>query len=470
MREKFKKMKNNLKIRLIVSNLVIAVVLVFSLYFISNYFFQKQFQSYIISQQEVKNKEIVQVISNAYNPDGSPPELSFFEKLGTDLLEQHLILTVYNEKQEQIFCMACLQRESCRHSMNSMKDMMTSLYPNLKGKYVETNYSIEKNEAQVGSITLGYFGPFFYNERDFQFVQTFNDSFALITIFALFGSVALGIFSAAKISKPIMRIHEKTKQISEGNYSGTVYVGKHDTVEIKELAQSVNSLAHNLENQLFLKQRMAGDFTHEFLTPLTVLQGTIEAMLDGVFEVNQERLQQLRNEVERLSRMVYEIELVVTSSPSLEYEKEMIDFGILISEVIQTFETELYKKNQTIHFQEQTMFLNASKDKMKQVVFNLLSNAIKYTNDNGKITISLNQTDEFTVFQIEDTGIGIEEENIPYLFEYLYKVDPSRTRSVGGSGIGLYVVKTIVDAHKGNIEVKSVYGKGTTFIVKLPNK
>lgn len=463
-------MKINLRVRLILSNILISILLVFTLYFVSNYFFQKQFQKYVMVQQGVKNKEIVQVISNAYGDKRELPSMEFFEEFGNNLLDQHIILTVYNEKNEQLFCMACSQKESCNHSINSMKDMMKSMYPNLKGEYIEEKYNIIKNDQTLGYINLGYFGPFFYNESDREFVQTFNDIFVLITILSLFGSVGLGIFSASKISNPILRIKEKTKQIADGDYSGKIIVSKADTIEIQELASSVNNLARNLNEQLVLKKRMAGDFTHEFLTPLTTLQGTIEAMLDGVFEVNEERLQSLKLEVERLSRMVFDInKLVQTKTDNDEYQKEKINLGEIIEQTLIFYETELHHKNIKLSYQKKDYYLNASKDKINQVVINLISNAIKYSNNNGTIDIQLKQTKETTTFSIKDTGIGISEEDLPYIFEYLYKVDKSRTRAVGGSGIGLYVVKGIIDDHHGIIEVKSTLNKGTTFTITLPN-
>ncbi len=462
-------MKINLKVRMILSNILISILLVFTLYFVSNYFFQKQFQKYVMVQQAVKNKEIVQVITNAYGESGEVPNITFFEDFGNDLLKQHMILTVYNEKNEQIFCMACSQKESCNHTINSMKDMMKSMYPNLKGEYIEDKYEIIKNDQSLGYVNLGYFGPFFYNESDRKFVQTFNDIFVLITVLSLFGSVGLGIFSASKISKPIMKIKEKTKQISAGDYSGKIIVSKSDTVEIQELATSVNSLARNLNEQLVLKKRMAGDFTHEFLTPLTTLQGTIEAMIDGIFEVSPERLQNLKLEVERLSRMVYDIDKLVETNNRSEYKKEKINLGEIVDQVLTTFETELHRKKINLIYQKKDFYLVASKDKISQVVINLISNAIKYTNICGTIEIKLEQTTENTIFVIRDTGIGISEEDIPYIFEYLYKADKSRTRAMGGSGIGLYVVKNIVDDHNGTIDVKSILNVGTTFTVILPN-
>lgn len=464
-------MRKDLKVQLILSYILISVILVLSLYFVSIYFFQKQFQNYIIKQQEIKNQEIVQIITNAYSKDGKVPDINFFEEYGETLLEQYIILSVYNENDVQVFCMACVQKDNCSHTINGMKQMMKNIYPNFKGNYVEKKLDIVKNGKKLGYVNIGYFGPFFYSESDQHFIKNFNSVFILIAILSLLVSIVLGLITANKISNPIKKVINKTKNISNGDYSGKIDIRKKYNKEIIELANSVNNLASNLKNQLAIKKQMAGDFSHEFLTPLTTIQGNIEAMIDGVFEPTKERLENLKSEVQRLSRMVYEIDKIVAiTNERSELNKINFDLTELINNTLQNFETELYNKKINLNFNNNKCDVFADKDKINQVIINLISNAIKYTQESGNISISLKQTKKNTIIVVEDSGIGIDKADLPYIFEYLYRVDKCRCRNTGGSGIGLYVVKNIIDSHNGEIEVNSKLGVGTKFTIILPNK
>lgn len=463
-------MKLNLKFRLTISYIIISIFLVLTLYIISNYFFQKQFQTYILEQQDIKNEEIRQVITNSYSQDGTPPSLEFLKEFGDNLLEQNLILSVYDKNDVEVFCISCIKQDKCTHALKSAENMMNDIYPDFKGKYVEKRLAIEKNGRYLGYISIGYYGPFFFNESDDRFVSTFNNVFIFITILSFGFSIFLGIVSANKIANPIKKVIKKTKDISDGNYSGKIELNA-NTKEIDELANSVNVLTNNLNNQLILKKQMASDFTHEFLTPLTAIQSNIDAIMDGVFEPTKDRLAGLKLQSERLSRMVVEIDkLVSVSNEILKLEKTKFDLSEVTQHIIKTFETEIYTKKLKINFTNEPIFIYASKDKISQVIINLLSNAIKYSNDNGIIDIEISQLNRNTIFSIEDNGIGISKKDLPYVFEYLYRADKSRDRNTGGSGIGLYVVKSIVEAHNGKVEVSSKFNFGTKLTVILPNE
>ncbi len=463
-------MKMKLKLKLTLSYIAISVLLVFSLFLISYHFFQKQFQNYIVNQQQLKNKEIVEVITNAYTRDGFPPDTSFFEDFADNLLNQYLILSVYNNDDKMIFCMACMQKDSCNHTINNMKQMMKDIYPNFKGKYVEEKLDIIKNGQNLGYIKIGFFGPFFYSESDQAFIKTFNSMFLLIAIISLVVSIIVGILIANGIEKPIKKVIKKTKEISNGDYSGKIDV-KTSTTEILELANSINSLTNNLKYQLTIKKQMAGDFTHEFLTPLASIQGSIEAIIDGVFEATPKRLEGIKNEVERLARMVFDIEKIVSNTDkNINLVKSEFNVSNIIENSIKIFEVELYTKKIKLHFNKKNIKLFADKDKISQVMVNLISNAIKYTDNNGNLTINATQENFNVKIEVIDNGCGIEAENLKYIFEYLYRTDKSRSRDTGGSGIGLYVAKSIVEAHDGNIRVESEINKGSKFIVSIPNK
>lgn len=463
-------MKLNLKFRLTMSYILISIFLVLVLYIVSNFFFQKQFQTYILEQQDIKNEEIRQVIINAYLQDGTPPSLEFLKEFGDNLLEQNLILSVYDKNEVEVFCISCIKEDKCNHALKNAEDMMNDIYPNFKGEYIEKRLAIEKNDRYLGYISIGYYGPFFFNESDNRFIQAFNNVFIFIAILSFIISIVLGVVSANKIANPIKKVIKKTKDISDGDYSGKIELNA-NTKEIDELANSVNVLTNNLNNQLILKKQMASDFTHEFLTPLTAIQSSIDAIMDGIFEPTNDRLAGLKLQSERLSRMVVEIDkLISVSNETLKLEKTKFDLSEITANIIKTFETEIYAKKLKVNFVNKPISMYASKDKISQVIINLLSNAIKYSNDNGIIDIEISKLNGNILFSIKDNGIGIAKKDLPYIFEYLYRADKSRDRNTGGSGIGLYVVKSIVEAHNGKVEVSSKLNFGTKFTVILPNK
>lgn len=455
-----------LKNKLILSYIIISLLWGCLLFFIGNYFFERQFKNYILKSLEIKYEEIKQTIINAYDSDGNPPHDDFFIEYGNRLIDQNLILTVYDANNNEVFCMACVDEDVCNHKLVSMEEMMRKLYPNFKGYYSEKRVVIVKNDRYLGYASIGFYGPYFYNQDEYNFVKNFNNLLLLIVFIFFIISIALGIYSANKISKPIKKVIDQTKNISNGDYSKNIRF-KNNILEVNELINSINTLTNNLNIQLKTKKQMANDFTHEFLTPLTVIQNNIEAIIDGVFKPTNDRLNLIKNEVERLTRMINDVEkLVALTDEKIELKKTKFDVRLLIEDVLKNFETQIKIRNIQIIFENKQLDILADYDKMTQVMFNLISNAIKYNKTNGYIKIDLDNIKNTIV--IEDNGIGIHTKDIPFIFEYLYRVDKSRNKEVEGLGIGLYVVKNIIDAHNGSISISSKLKKGTKFVIKLP--
>jgi signal transduction histidine kinase len=214
---------------------------------------------------------------------------------------------------------------------------------------------------------------------------------------------------------------------------------------------------------------MAGDYAHEFRTPLTSLQSNLEGMIDGIFEVTPERLESCREEILRLTRMISDIDKIVElESDSLVLHKENFDFTKLLNQVLTNFERQIFDKHIVLSVTASPLAIYADKDKISQVLVNLISNAIKYTGIDGKIYIEISDEKDSVKFSITDNGIGIAPDDLPNIFEHLYRADLSRARYTGGSGIGLSVAKAIITAHGGIITAESELNKGSkfTFVIK----
>lgn len=290
--------------------------------------------------------------------------------------------------------------------------------------------------------------------------------FTALSLITLIIALGISVLFATRISDPLKLLNTKTKEIASGNY-GDKIVHHTNIVEADDLIDSVNSLASTLELQQAVKKQMARDYAHEFRTPLAAMQSNLEGIIDGVFEPTNERIESIRQEILRLSRMVSEIDKIVEIEKSdSSLKKEEFDLRELLQQTILSFENEAVAKNIVFRLKAEPCKIIADRDKISQVVVNLLSNALKYT-DEGQVVITLKSYSDVVCFSIADTGIGISDDDLPYIFEHLYRSDKSRTRDTGGAGIGLAVAKSIVNAHGGKIEVASELSKGSKFIVTL---
>jgi len=261
-----------------------------------------------------------------------------------------------------------------------------------------------------------------------------------------------------------------TTEIAEGNYEirFTEHTG---TKELDALVSSINNLASTLEKQEVIRKQLTSDVSHELRTPLTTIGTHIEAMIEGVWEPTTDRLTSCYEEINRITNLVKDLEqLSKVENDNLKLNITSVDISEVIETIKGNFETELYNKSLNVSVVGTAGTIPVDKERISQVIINLLSNAIKYTPDFGKIEITLEDYETSLVIQVKDNGIGIPEEELPFIFERFYRADKSRNRRTGGAGIGLAIVKSVVHAHGGKVEVSSKLETGTVFRVLLPRK
>jgi signal transduction histidine kinase len=258
------------------------------------------------------------------------------------------------------------------------------------------------------------------------------------------------------------------EMIAKGYY-GSRITERSDTREISQLTTTVNELAETLEEQELLRKRLTADVAHELRTPLAILRSHLEAMIDGIWETNNDRLRNCHEEVMRISRMVNELEeLARYESDSLNLNRTRFDAADITERIIRNFENDSKSKGITIAYLGEKALIYADQDKIGQVVINLLTNALKYAPTGGRIDVSVKSTGLEAEIRVRDNGIGISDNDLPFIFERFYRVDRSRHRQTGGLGIGLAIAKAIVEAHRGTINVKSKLNDGTEFTVAIP--
>lgn len=460
-------MKFSLRTKLSLSYVLVALLMVSLISFLTNFLLEKQFKDYIIKQQEQRNSEVVTLVTQQYKA-GTGWNREFIENIGLNALEQGMIIRV-RDKSDQVIWDATLHNNGlCMEMISHMAQNMNSRYPNFNGGYVENNYPLNQDFIKIGRIEIGYYGPFYFTDNDLAFINALNKILLAVGLFSLLFALALGASMAKRLSKPISRVIITAQQISKG-YFGDRILEKSSTKEILQLTGTINNLAETLEKQETLRKRMTADVAHELRTPLATLQSHMEALIDGIWKPDVERFKSCHEEILRMNRMVGDLEkLARVENENVILNKTRFNISELIQKTVHHFEADFINKSMEVSFTGKEEFVFADQDKMSQVLINLLSNALKYTQQGGRVAISVKGSDKAVEISFKDNGHGISPEDLPYIFERFYRADKSRNRLTGGSGIGLTIAKAIVEAHKGTITVRSEIDKGTEFTVMLP--
>lgn len=289
-------------------------------------------------------------------------------------------------------------------------------------------------------------------------------------------AVALTFLAAyamtAKFTNPLRQMSNATKSYAQGDFSKRVAVTGHD--ELAELCVSFNKMASALSTLESSRRSFVANVSHELKTPMTTIGGFIDGMLDGTIpaERHDEYLRIVSDEVKRLSRLVTSmLNLSKIEAGELELKPSEFDVSSLMIDCTLTFEQAIEKKEITVEGFENmgNVSVFADRDMLYQVVYNLVDNAVKFTNNGGTISLFAGENQEGKIcIAIQNTGDGVASEEIGKIFERFYKVDKSRSYDVKSAGLGLYLCKTIVEMHKGEIFAESTEGQFTRFTVLLP--
>lgn len=462
-------MKYSFRTKLSLSYIAVVLVSVLLISIMMNQLLDKHFRDYIIQNQELKNKAVVSQVSQQYKAGGIW-NTEAIENICINALEQGMIITVKDVSGNTIWDARAHDNAQCEEILSDMADNMHSRYPHWDGSYVENSYPITSDSGDIGTVTIGYYGPYYFNDSDLEFISTINRLLMGVGAFSLVLSFLVGSIMAKRLSSPISRVIDTAQMISKGYFNDRI-TEESSTIETAQLTETINNLAETLEHQEILRKRLTGDVAHELRTPLATLQSHMEAMIDGIWEADTERLKSCHEEIIRINRLVGDLEkLARYESENLILHKTNFDISKLISQIIKNFENEFVAKGIELDFEAKEETIFADKDKISQVIVNLLSNALKYTSSGGAVAIRIISTADKTEIHIKDTGNGISPEDLPMIFERFYRADKSRNRLTGGAGIGLTITKSIVEAHKGSIQVSSIASKGSEFIIKLPKQ
>lgn len=279
-------------------------------------------------------------------------------------------------------------------------------------------------------------------------------------------AVLIGLYVAKRISAPLLQMKRVAEQMAKGELTSRVTVQGKD--ELAELGMSINELAAQLHKQEELRIIMTEDIAHELRTPLATLKSHMRAMADGIWEPTPERIHSCYEETERLTQMVAELEdLTQLESPGFQLERKEEPLDAMILKGVELVSAAFNEKKVQLYVRDLPgTLLHVDHNRMIQILVNLLSNALKFTPENGEVRIEAKEEEDHVLILIQDTGIGIAQSVLPYIFERFYREDKSRNRKTGGTGLGLTIVKKLVNAHGGQIWAES--NQGTAFFIRLP--
>lgn len=301
-------------------------------------------------------------------------------------------------------------------------------------------------------------------------MNTIMRSYLFIIAITLVLTLIISWFLSDMMTRPLKGLVSAAKKFGHGEFD--VRVSENNNCdEIDELAVSFNNMATSLQQQEELSRGFVANVSHELKTPMTSIRGFVDGMLDGTIpqEKHPQYLRIISEEVERLSRLVMRMldaakiqagELIITPAP--------FDLTEMAARVIISFENQINNKHLEMDVElKDGLIVNGDSDHIYRVIYNLVDNAVKFVNDGGTLTIRAEKEGTMSLFSIRNTGSEIPPEDLPHVFDRFYKVDRSRSRDRTGAGLGLYIVKSIVNLHGGDISVRSSGGQ-TEFAFTMP--
>ncbi len=329
------------------------------------------------------------------------------------------------------------------------------------------NTLIEGNEGALEQHNLNLYESF---------RSAIYESLRFALPISLLAAIIISVFFSREFVRPIRELSRVSQKISEGNYSQRILVPKELTIsemdELKQLAINFNQMAAKLEKTENLQRQLIGDVSHELRTPISLIKASMEGLIDGIVPLTNKTFYQVQVEADRLTKLVNDLqELSIIESGAYKIKKEVYDINKVINLVISNLSPQFSNKDIQVTSNSHNLKITANFDidRIKQVLTNILANAYQYSGAGGKVNITSAAKKDHIEVAISDAGRGINAENLPHIFTRFYRVDKSRSRNSGGSGIGLTITKQLVEAHGGKIWAKSQgENKGTTLTFTLP--
>jgi len=331
---------------------------------------------------------------------------------------------------------------------------------------MEQGHQLYLHEEEIGTLIL--------HSQESTAALTLEEQFSQSIMWAVFwgGMIALlvgvtaSLLLTRQITLPLAQLTASARRFAHRDFSHRVQLKRND--EVGNLADAFNIMATNIETNDNLRSNMMADVSHELRTPLTILRGNFEALQAGKVIATPELLSSLYDEVLRIGRLVNDLESInLAEAGKLLLRYKNVEVSDLLWKAAAAFQYEADERGIefTVEVDRKVQSWFMDEDRMVQVLINLLANAFKFSPDKGKIELLAKEENGSLVVEVKDSGPGIPEEDLPFIFERFYKSSKGRG---DGSGLGLSIAKSFVETHGGNIQAYNIHGRGSAFFVTLP--
>lgn len=455
-------------ILLVLSAVILAIIL-------SNKAVQGGFNRYIADSIDTRIHQISTAVlaAHARGPDWN---LDALERIGMNALEDGFLLTVVRADNTIIWDARTHNEGLCSEMIASMAERMAGFGSRDAGSYTERAVSLEPLSDR---LNVGYWGPVYYRDADIAFLSALNSSLLVAGSIALLLAIFAGIVGARALSAPLLQVSADASRIARGEYNDNRFPSR--LMEIHRLQTAIGQMATDLGAQENMRKQLMIDASHELRTPIAALQALLEGMRDKVLRADTETLHRCLEQSSRLGALIHSIERMadtdaaafrITLNPHpLDDILELACNGI-----------DSYARQSQVRISRESaphVNINCDPDYLVQAIANVLHNAIRYRKpptqddaDSGeacRVHISIAEDERTIQINVTDNGIGIPENHLEAIFERFYRVDPSRSRTSGGFGVGLAIVKETVRQHGGSVRAYSNgIGQGSCFSITLP--
>ena len=320
---------------------------------------------------------------------------------------------------------------------------------------------------RVGTLHAAPVGGSLLSPADIDLRDSLDRLHVVAGAIAVTIAVGAALLLAQAMSRPLRRIRSAAERIERGELEAEIEPG--GDAEVRAVGHALNRLAETLEHEEQVRKASVADLAHELRTPVSGLLSRIEAAEDGVLADEGANLAAMHAEALRLVRLLDDLgKLADAERPGLLLDKRPVDLAAVAASEAEQMAASFGEKGVRLERELERAEIAGDPDRLAQIVANLLANALRYTEPGGRAHLRVATEDDLAVLEVADTGVGIEPEDLQHIFKRFWRADRSRSRATGGTGIGLAIVRELVIAHQGRIDVESVPGRGSRFRVSFP--
>jgi len=439
-------MFTSLRIKLLASFFLVVAIAVGTIAYIATISATNQFDRYVSRDQAEQYQRLALTFTNYYRYAGGWNEVSNLTEKVAEMYSERFVLTDPDGK------------------------VISDTAAKLENKELEDDWSSKSITLRLGEYPIGkiYIKTQERSTLQKAFLDSVNKSVITAAVIAGLAGILLATFFSRNIVKPVRNLTTATRKMQEGNLGQRVDISTND--EIGTLGKAFNALGARLNKQKQLREEMVSDVAHELRNPLSNIQGYLEGLKEGLIKPDDEVFESLHRQSLVLNRLINDLRAVnKAKAGKLKLEKKPIVLEDIVSNAVKSIENKARDQKIILNTRlPDSTLVEADPERLTQVIRNLLDNALTHTHEGGRVTIHVRSEKDQAIIHVVDTGVGIPNSDQPHIFDRFYRVDKSRSRHTGGTGLGLSIAKQIIEAHNGEISMKSKEGAGSVFTIVLP--